>query len=72
MSPNESQTDRIIRIIAGVILGGGALLTSGMIQIVLGVLSAIALFTAATGFCLIYKLLGISTLHPKEKNNSPE
>jgi hypothetical protein len=58
---NESSTDRIIRVIAAVVIFIIALFTTGIIQIVLYVLAAIMLFTAITGFCLLYKLLGINT-----------
>ena len=60
---NESQMDRIIRFVLGIILAViGYTLFSGAIQIVMYVLAFIALFTSVTGFCLIYKVLGISTL----------
>lgn len=60
---NESQTDRIIRFILGIILAVlGYAVFSGVIQIAIYVLAFIALFTSVTGFCLIYKVLGISTL----------
>ena len=60
---NESQMDRIIRFVLGVILAVlGYTMFTGVIQIVMYVLAFIALFTSVTGFCLIYKVLGISTL----------
>ncbi len=59
---NESGLDRIVRLIAGVSLIGAAYLyLSGWQAIVVYVLGAIALFTAATGFCAIYKLFGFRT-----------
>jgi VIT1/CCC1 family predicted Fe2+/Mn2+ transporter len=60
---NESQMDRIIRIALGVVLAiaGYAFLT-GVAQIVVYVLALIAIFTGVTGFCLLYKISGISTI----------
>ncbi len=61
-TPNESKVDRIIRLIVGVILlyVGYAYLSSPW-NWVAYVVGAIAVITAATGFCLLYRLLGIST-----------
>ena len=62
MKQNENTTDRIIRLVAGVILlAAGLYFTSGTLAIVLDTLGVVALFTAATGFCLLYKLFGLST-----------
>ena len=57
MTVNESSTDRIIRAIIGIALLLIALfaVTDTILKVVLIVLAA-ALFTAATGFCLIYRL----------------
>jgi hypothetical protein len=63
MKLNESNTDRIIRAVAGVILlalGFGVL--SGALGIVADVLGVIMLATAAIGFCPIYALINFSTL----------
>ena len=61
-SANESATDRIVRAIGGVLLlAVGWFLTGGVLRIVLLVLGVVALFTALTGFCLIYRLFGFST-----------
>ena len=63
MKRNESNVDRIIRAILAVVLlvvgiWGGL---QGALPVVLIVLGAILLFTAITGFCLIYKIFNIST-----------
>ena len=59
MKSNESTTDRIVRAILGVVLLGlGLFVVEGTAGIVLDVLGGVLLFTAATGFCLIYKVLG--------------
>lgn len=66
MQQNESTVDRIIRLIIGVVLlivaflvldaaagsGGG---------IALAAIGAVSLITAATGFCVGYKLFNFST-----------
>jgi hypothetical protein len=60
---NESQIDRIIRFVLGIVLAIlGFTMFTGIIQIVMYALAFIALFTSITGFCLLYKLLGIKTL----------
>ena len=59
MKINESTTDRVIRAVIGVILLGlGVFVVHGWVGIVLDVLGVVALFTAATGFCLLYRLFG--------------
>ena len=59
MKVNESTTDRIIRAVIGVVLLGlGLFVVGGWVGIVLDVLGVVALFTAATGFCLLYRLFG--------------
>ncbi len=63
---NESTVDRIIRVVLGGLLlwiglwplSGRAGSFGGLIVALVGI---ILLITALTGFCLIYKLLGIST-----------
>jgi hypothetical protein len=59
---NENKTDRIIRFILGLVLlfAGNAYFT-GTMQVVLYILGTIALFTSITGYCLLYKILGINT-----------
>ncbi len=64
---NEGMTDRIARIAigitflaAGVYFGWMTLL--GIISVVIG---AIFFVTGLTGFCLIYKLFGVSTVEKK-------
>jgi len=63
---NESTADRVIRLVVGaalVILAFAALdLTSGsVVGIIVAIVGAILLFTAATGSCLLYKLFGVNT-----------
>ena len=64
MKLNESNTDRIIRAVAGVVLlalGFGGVL-GGSLAIVADVLGGILLLTGAIGFCPIYFALKLSTL----------
>lgn len=61
MKRNESNADRILRAVLGVALVGGGLLIGGWAALVLYLVAAILLFTAATGFCPLYRLFGIDT-----------
>jgi uncharacterized membrane protein len=59
---NESSTDRMIRVIIGIVaLAAGLFWFTGIAQIISYVVSAIALITGIIGFCGLYALLGIST-----------
>lgn len=64
MKLNESNIDRIIRAVAGVVLlylGFGGVL-SGTLAVVSDVLGIVLLLTGAVGFCPIYAMIKISTL----------
>ncbi|MEI7543088.1 MAG: DUF2892 domain-containing protein [bacterium] len=61
LKQNEGKVDRIIRVVIGVVLVAAGFFVSGVTAIVLWVLGGIALFTAITGFCLLYMPFGIST-----------
>ena len=64
MKQNESNVDRIIRAVAGVVLlflGFGGILSGG-VAVVADVLGAVLLLTGAVGFCPLYTLLNLSTL----------
>ncbi len=59
---NESGFDRIVRAVLAVmffVLGAWAF--SGALSVVAYVLGVVMLITAVTGFCGLYKLLGINT-----------
>ena len=59
---NESGLDRIIRVILAVVFFVlGAYVFTGALSIVAYVLALAMLITAITGFCLLYKLIGINT-----------
>lgn len=63
MSRNESNLDRMIRIAAAVVavIGAVAVGASSALGVVLFIVAAILVVTAAVGFCPLYRLLGIST-----------
>ena len=66
MQANEGTVDRIVRLVLGAVLLWAGLwplggLGGAVLGIVVAVVGLILLFTAATGFCLIYRILGIST-----------
>lgn len=63
MRTNEGTTDRILRAAAGVValviaLMAGLGSVGGILMLVV---AAILLVTAATGFCPLYRVLGLST-----------
>jgi hypothetical protein len=63
MVTNEGTTDRVIRVVVGLILGylayrglGGTVGTW-----ILAIVGAVLFLTGISGFCLVYRLLGIQT-----------
>ena len=62
MTKNEGTTDRRIRLIAGLILIGFAVVgLSGTGAVVAGVLGTVAVVTGFFGWCPAYSVFGIST-----------
>jgi uncharacterized membrane protein HdeD (DUF308 family) len=63
MKANESSTDRLIRIILGIIfiILGWFALGNNTLGVILDIIGIILIITGITGFCLIYTLLGMST-----------
>jgi hypothetical protein len=64
MKLNESNIDRILRVVAGIVLlylGFGGVLSGGL-AVVADVLGVVMLLTGAVGFCPIYALFKLSTL----------
>jgi len=61
--PNEGNVDRIIRIIVGLVLILISVFATlnPTVEVIFIIIGVIALITGLTGFCLVYKLLGIST-----------
>jgi len=59
---NMGNMDRIIRLVLGIIVGVVAFLAvSGIAQIILWVVGAILILTAAIGFCPLYAPFHFST-----------
>lgn len=59
---NENTTDRIIRVILGLaLLAIGIFAVQGTLAWVLGIVGGIVTITGITGFCLLYKVFGVST-----------
>ena len=70
MKQNEGTIDRVIRLIIGVVLIIGGFFTSIEIgSIILWVVGGMLVFTAFTGFCGAYMLLGIDTTGKNKKEN---
>lgn len=62
---NEGKVDRLIRIVLGIVFLFAAISTHGAWAVLFYILAVLALFTGILGFCLIYRLFGISTRQPK-------
>jgi len=62
-STNESNVDRIIRVVLGVVLAGLKLggVVAGAWGWVLLVIGIVLLFTGLVGWCALYRLFGFST-----------
>ena len=63
MISNVSGVDRIIRVVIAIaaVVGAFAVGASSVLGIILFVVAAIMLVTAAVGFCPLYRLFGLST-----------
>lgn len=63
MSSNVGNLDRIVRLVIAAVAAGLAFVAGpgSVLGIVLFVVAAIMLGTAAVGFCPLYRLFGIST-----------
>lgn len=59
---NEGQSDRGVRMLAGIVLLIAGWLTSHALGVALFVIGAIALGTGIVGWCPAYSLFGVSTL----------
>lgn len=69
MKPNEGTTDRMIRLVLGVVLIiiGWLILGNNTLGIIMDIIGVVLIITGITGFCGIYKVLGVNTLKiPKE------
>lgn len=61
MMKNQSDIERVIRGIVGLVLLILTIFIGGVLQIVLAVVGAILLATGIIGFCPLYKVLGRNT-----------
>jgi len=63
MKKNLGKTDRIVRVLLGLLLGLGYFtgMVEGTIATVVLVLAVVMFATAALSFCPIYAVLGLST-----------
>lgn len=60
---NEGPTDRVIRVVLGLVLGylAYAHASGPVITWIEGIVGLVAFVTGLTGFCLLYQLVGIRT-----------
>lgn len=65
MQHNTGNADRIARVVLAIAFAVGGVLAGGTLGIVLFVLAAVMLVTAAVGFCPLYRLVGIDTCNVK-------
>ena len=74
MKRNEGTTDRILRAVAAVAaLAAAAVIGFGSVAgIVLAVVAVVLGVTAATGFCPLYRVFGLSTCPVRTTNASRE
>lgn len=62
MIQNEGEIDRIARVVIGTILIMiGISVLSDLWQVMVFIVGGVLVVTGFTGFCLLYKLFGIST-----------
>jgi hypothetical protein len=63
MSTNESPIDRVIRVVIAVaaVVVAFVVGATSVLGIILFVVAAIMLVTAATGFCPLYRVFGVNT-----------
>ena len=62
MVKNVGTVDKIVRVIVGILALVGVFLVSGMVlKVILGIVAILMFFTSITGYCALYRVLGIST-----------
>jgi hypothetical protein len=73
MKPNESTIDRIIRLIVGLaLIVIGSMAETPTLMWVLVIVGIMVTITAATGWCGLYALLGISTKKESASADEPQ
>jgi len=68
MTANVGTADRVIRVVLAVVAAivGFSVGAGSVLGIVLLVITAVLLVTAAVGFCPLYRLVGLSTSKAKQ------
>lgn len=61
MKTNEGTIDRIARVVIAVVAAIVAIAAGGALGVVLWIVAAVMLVTAAVGFCPLYRLIGVNT-----------
>lgn len=63
MTHNMGQADRVVRVVAAVLVGVFYLLgaLTGPVALALGLLALVLVSTAVVGFCPLYMVLGLKT-----------
>ncbi len=61
MKKNEGNLDRIARVVVAVVAAIIAIAAGGALGVVLWIVAAVMLVTAAVGFCPLYRVLGVNT-----------
>ncbi len=61
MKCNVGKTDRIFRVVAGVLLIGAGFVTGGTAGWVMGIVGLVPLFTGMVGYCPAYSLFKIDS-----------
>lgn len=68
MEKNECTSDRVVRVILGIILlyvGAIYMGLSGILSYIMVIVGLLLLVTGLIGFCLLYSVLGINTCKPR-------
>ena len=66
MFKNQSNVERLIRSIVGLVFLILTIYIGGVLQIILAIVGALLLATGLVGFCPIYKVLKINTRDKKD------
>lgn len=63
MNINENATDRVVRVVIGLVLLAAWIFgwTAGAWTVVAAIVGAILVLTGLSGFCPLYRLLNVST-----------
>lgn len=67
MKRNESNADRMLRVVLGGVFFIASLMLSGVWAMVATVLGIVMLATAVVGFCPLYTLVGLNTCPAEQR-----